>query len=582
MTTLLFSNYANSTLAGPITNVATTIALQAGTGALFPNPSAGQAFKMSLTDAATQTLNEIMLCTARSTDSLTVTRGQEGTTALAWNAGDLVANNLTAGTMNAFLQSVATTSSFYEGTDTSAGANNVQVTATVPVNTSPAAGQVFVIQKNSQANTTTTTIQIAGGTIYPVEYKDGTQLNNSDWYGGAAAILYFNGTIFQFLACQSNIPINCIVHVGTDTGAVNVMTSTVVPGISALVTGMIFEITPNHTNISTTATLNVNGIGNLLIIRASGNPLQSGDIVAATGSKAILCYDAAINSGAGGFALINPLNVANAFQTNTTYYVSNSGSDSNNGLTSGTAFATLQHAANVINSFNLNGYTVTVTVANGTYAPVQLPPVNGSGSIAFVGNPSTPSSCVISSSSGVAVGASGCGSGYSFNGFQVQVSAPNLSINDGGPGFFIGGVTSIFLENIQFGACQCAHIQNSGGTIILGGNIIVSGGLTPNVVGPGAHIFAGNGGYIASNGGQGNTSLNPALNITVAVNVYIWLNVFAGASSAVTYSSITGAGNVTATKYGIELNGIAVTFGGGANYYPGNVAGTTATGGQYD
>ncbi len=581
MTTLLFSNYANSTLAGPITNVATTIALQAGTGALFPNPSAGQAFKMSLTDAATQTLNEIMLCTARSTDSLTVTRGQEGTTALAWNAGDLVANNLTAGTMNAFLQSVATTSSFYEGTDTGVTANAVVVTATVPTNTSPAAGQVFVIQKSSMANTGTTTIQIAGGTVYPVEYKDGSQLNASDWYGGAAAILYFNGTIFQFLACQGNVPNTSLVHFGVDTGAVNAMSSTVVPPLSALVTGMIFEISPAFTNTSATVTLNVNGLGALQLVRGNGNPLQIGDVVAATGSKMLAAYDSAINSGAGGFAVINPQNVANALQTNTTYYVATTGSDSNNGLSSGTPFLTIQHALNVINNYNLNGYTVTLNIANGTYGKFIMPTVNGSGAINLVGNPATPANVLISSSNGNCIVASGSGNGYSINGIGMACSAPNLAVGDGGAGLYVGAGTNLFAQNLYFGACQCAHIQGGGGSLVLSGTITVAGGLTANVVGPGAHLYTGNSGYFAGEGLLAVPSENPVLTITTTVNIPYWIYSFGGSSNTLVYNGITGAGNVTGQKYFADLNAVIQTYGGGANYYPGTIAGTTSSGGQY-
>jgi hypothetical protein len=42
------------------------------------------------------------------------------------------------------------------------------------------------------------------------------------------------------------------------------------------------------------------------------------------------------------------------------------------------------------------------------------------------------------------------------------------------------------------------------------------------------------------------------------------------------------SGGATGKRYVAELNGVINTFGGGANYFPGNVAGTTATGGQYN
>ena len=103
--TLLFANGALSTLAGGINNVSTTVVVAAGTGALFPDPSAGQYFTGTFTDAATGLLREIVWCTAVSTDTVTIIRAREGTTALSWVAGDLFANQLTAGTMQSLAQS---------------------------------------------------------------------------------------------------------------------------------------------------------------------------------------------------------------------------------------------------------------------------------------------------------------------------------------------------------------------------------------------------------------------------------------------------------------------------------------------
>jgi hypothetical protein len=100
----LFANMDGSTLAGPINNAATTLTLASGGGALFPSPTVGQQFSITLIDAATGLLREICYCTARSSDTLTVARGQEGTVALSWAAGDLVQGLLTAGQMAAMLQ----------------------------------------------------------------------------------------------------------------------------------------------------------------------------------------------------------------------------------------------------------------------------------------------------------------------------------------------------------------------------------------------------------------------------------------------------------------------------------------------
>lgn len=102
--TILFANNAVSNLAGPISNTATTANLTPGSGVLFPNPGAGQIFKLTFIDAATGLLNEIVNVTAISTDTITMVRGQEGTTALSWLAGDLAQSLWTAGCADAMVQ----------------------------------------------------------------------------------------------------------------------------------------------------------------------------------------------------------------------------------------------------------------------------------------------------------------------------------------------------------------------------------------------------------------------------------------------------------------------------------------------
>ena len=97
--TVLYSNNASTTLASGISNSATTILLATGTGAEFPNPTTGQFFALTLNDQATGQVYEVCYCTARTGDSLTVTRGQEGTSAVAWLLGDFAYNALTKGTI---------------------------------------------------------------------------------------------------------------------------------------------------------------------------------------------------------------------------------------------------------------------------------------------------------------------------------------------------------------------------------------------------------------------------------------------------------------------------------------------------
>ncbi|MEG6443277.1 hypothetical protein [Enterobacter roggenkampii] len=102
--TLLAANNAQTVLAAGISASATSMTVNTGTGALFPAPVSGTSFfKLTLIDAATGQITEIVHVTARSGDTMTIDRAQEGTTARAWSANDIAANMMTAGTLGYIL-----------------------------------------------------------------------------------------------------------------------------------------------------------------------------------------------------------------------------------------------------------------------------------------------------------------------------------------------------------------------------------------------------------------------------------------------------------------------------------------------
>ena len=101
------SNGAYSTLASGISAVATSLSVASGTGSRFPSSN----FYVSVYDsiysnwasAYQSGAGEIMLCSSRSTDTLTVTRAQGGTTAVAFNTTGRtyrIENNVTAEAFN--------------------------------------------------------------------------------------------------------------------------------------------------------------------------------------------------------------------------------------------------------------------------------------------------------------------------------------------------------------------------------------------------------------------------------------------------------------------------------------------------
>jgi hypothetical protein len=80
------TNNAFGTLSAGITTSSTTISLSAGQGARFPALGAGDYFYATLVDTANNI--EIVKATARSVDSMTVVRAQDGTTAKAYQIND--------------------------------------------------------------------------------------------------------------------------------------------------------------------------------------------------------------------------------------------------------------------------------------------------------------------------------------------------------------------------------------------------------------------------------------------------------------------------------------------------------------
>jgi len=80
MANIIFTNNASSLLAASIITTDLTIQVKPGFGALFPAPTAPQVCYITLEDNAGNV--EIVKCTSRATDLLTVVRGQDGTTAL--------------------------------------------------------------------------------------------------------------------------------------------------------------------------------------------------------------------------------------------------------------------------------------------------------------------------------------------------------------------------------------------------------------------------------------------------------------------------------------------------------------------
>jgi hypothetical protein len=99
--TILLKNNASSLLALPVLTGDLMITVTLADAVLFPQPAgASEYFLVTLEDRrVVPNLREIVKCTARSDNVLTVERAQEGTFATAFFTGAVVSHRLTAGTV---------------------------------------------------------------------------------------------------------------------------------------------------------------------------------------------------------------------------------------------------------------------------------------------------------------------------------------------------------------------------------------------------------------------------------------------------------------------------------------------------
>jgi hypothetical protein len=100
----LFANNQSAFLDSDISAGNTSLTLVTGQGAGLPSPAAGQYFLITIQQLSTGDV-EVLACTNRTGDVLTVERAQEGTTALAFTAADsIVQMRVTKGTLDRIMQ----------------------------------------------------------------------------------------------------------------------------------------------------------------------------------------------------------------------------------------------------------------------------------------------------------------------------------------------------------------------------------------------------------------------------------------------------------------------------------------------
>lgn len=364
-----------------------------------------------------------------------------------------------------------------------------------------------------------------------------------------------------------NSNVNGQVNIGDVIGfSTNAFAATISsPNITTLTTGMGIRLKAAGPNTGP-ATFNLNGLGAVAIHRANGQALLGGDISANEITE--LRYDG------GAWQIANFYGLNPAAPISYTFYVNGgTGNDANNGLTSGTAFATTQKAMNVAGQYPPGPIPITINIADWsghTYAGCStptypIPPI--------ILNGTSQANTVIDGLSGTGVLCQG-GNNVTIQNMTVQATTgtwtdENPLVSPNGI-LAYGGVINIG-ANCAFGPAVGQNIMAAAyGTVNVRNNLTISGA-----------------------GGQAVFSLEDSglinfftvvCTISVAISVVYFVRCDDVSVLQLLVSgglTFTNPSNVTGQRYISSDLSMVETDAGGANFFPGTIAGSTLNGGQY-
>jgi len=249
---------------------------------------------------------------------------------------------------------------------------------------------------------------------------------------------------------------------------------------------------------------------------------------------------------------------------NRTYFVSPSGSDSNSGLTSGASFGSLQYAFNLIEStLDLKGSTVMIRASPGTYTSgITFRNWTGGGQI-------------ILDLGGATVSATGTNAVSTMGvlGGTLRIQNGTLRTTSAGNALSHGAAGTLIIDSgINFGPTAANHIniQSPGSLVVVLGSYTISGGAVNHIVANGSGtIFRHIRGTVSIDSGGA----------VIPFSSYFAYAGFGGfIYSGATYEIVSGS--VSGIRYISFLNSIIYSTRG-PSHFPGTIAGSAITGGQY-
>jgi hypothetical protein len=238
-------------------------------------------------------------------------------------------------------------------------------------------------------------------------------------------------------------------------------------------------------------------------------------------------------------------------------YVATTGNDTTGDGSVGAPWATIQKAIDyTVDTYDFNGYEVTINVADGTYAEnVNLRSFAGAGRINLEGNTTTPANVHVAPAAGRSFSALGADDvaprSYQIRGFKVTASSQGFWFQFG----------QFSLRNIDFGVCLHHLICEKFAFVLIDGAYTVSGNAD-------VHMWAGVGASIQFAG-----TFTVTFSGSPAWAAYGWYAAQHG--RVMNFATITNSGTVTGSKYRVETQGLIL----GSATAPGSTSGTTATGG---
>lgn len=256
-----------------------------------------------------------------------------------------------------------------------------------------------------------------------------------------------------------------------------------------------------------------------------------------------------------------------------TYYVKASGgSDTFDGLSAGGAFATLSRAIDVIHGLDIAAnVNVVVQLMDGNHtiaAQINLRNFSGIGQVIIQGNLADASKVTLTAPAGSGalmlnwIGTAG--SRWFFQSVTLVGTTASIGVN-------LSSFARLTVSNLRFGAnfANCISLAN-GSFIQLIGTAYEFFGSVSNAV------------ILCQRQAQVLWTTTATVTITGTPALAVFVSCIDMGYVRISVANITFSGAATGNRFGVQGLSLLQTNGGGANFFPGDQAGTTAAGSLYE